>query len=160
MSDPTTETFTEAAWHRKQAIDLFNYTWTLIGKSDRTPADDDLMIHAAHASRYHWQIAGDIVNYLRGDWQLAHVYTLLNLSERARHYARLCLRQCEEHRIGDFDLAFAYEAVARAAACAGDYTEAEKFYRLAEDAGKHIAEDDDRELFDRDLPAPPWFGFK
>ena len=35
------------------AVDLFNYTWTLIEKPDRT-AEDDAMIHAAHASRHHW----------------------------------------------------------------------------------------------------------
>ena len=76
------------AQHRQQAVDLFNFTWTLIDKPDRTPVDDDLMIHSAHASRYHWSIAGNVVNYLRGDWQIAHVYTLLNLPERALHYAQ------------------------------------------------------------------------
>ena len=59
---------TEAEWHRKQAVDLFNFTWTLIDKPDRTPDDDDLMIHAAHASRYHWGVVGTPTNYLRGDW--------------------------------------------------------------------------------------------
>ena len=64
---------TAAEWHRKQAIDLFNFTWTLIDKPDRT-SDDDLMINVTHASRYHWGIAGDVVNYLRSDWQIARVY--------------------------------------------------------------------------------------
>jgi hypothetical protein len=151
---------TTAEWHRQQAVDLFNFTWTLIDKPDRTSADDDLMIHSAHASRYHWSIAGNVVNYLRGDWQIAHVYTLLNLPERALHYAQLCLRQCEDNQIGDFDLAFAYEAVARAQACQGNRAEAEKFYRLAEAAGLQIAETDDRELFLSDLAKLPWYGLK
>jgi len=151
---------TAAEWHRQQAVDLFNFTWTLIDKPNRTPDDDDLMIHSAHASRYHWSIAGDVVNYLRGDWQIAHIYTLLNLSERALHYAQLCLRQCEVNQIGDFDLAFAYEAVARALACQGDLVEAGKYYRLAEAAGDQIAEADDRELFSSDLLKPPWYGLK
>ena len=146
---------TAAEWHRQQAVDLFNFTWTLIDNPDRTPTDDDLMIHSAHASRYHWSIAGNVVNYLRGDWQIAHVYTLLNLPERALHYAQLCLRQCEVNQIGDFDLAFAYEAVARALACQGDLVEAGKYYRLAEAAEDHIAETDDRELFLSDLRKPP-----
>jgi len=152
--------FTAAEWHRQQAVDLFNFTWTLIDNPDRTPTDDDLMIHSAHASRYHWSIAGNVVNYLRGDWQIAHVYTLLNLPERALHYAQLCLRQCEVNQIGDFDLAFADEAVARALACQGDFSEAERFYRLAEAAGHRIAEADDRELFFSDLIKPPWHGLK
>jgi hypothetical protein len=152
--------FTAAEWHRQQAVDPFNFTWTLIDKPDRTSPDNDMMIHSAHASRYHWQIAGDVVNYLRGDWQIAHVYTLLNLPERALHYAQLCLRQCEDNQIGDFDLAFAYEALARAQACQGNLIEAEKCYRLAEAAGHPIAEADDRELFFSDLSKPPWFGLK
>ena len=148
---------TEAEWHRKQAVALFNFTWTLIDKSDRTPAEADLMVHSAHASRYHWHIAGDVVNYLRGDWQIAHVYTLLNVPGRALHYAQLCLRQCAEHQIGDFDLAFAYEAMARAYACAGQAAEAQHYYRLAGQAGEQIAEEDDRQVFQKNLAAGPWF---
>ena len=151
---------TTAEWHRQQAVDLFNFTWTLIDKPDRTPDDDDWMIHSAHASRYHWSIAGDVVNYLRGDWQIARVYTVLNLPERALHYAQLCLRQCEVNQIGDFDRAFAYEAVARALACQGDFSEAERYYRLAEAAGSKITETDDRERFLSDLAKPPWYGLK
>ena len=149
--------FTETEWHRQQAIDLFNFTWTLIDKPDRTPGEDNLMIHASHASRYHWSIVGTVVNDLRGDWQIAHVYTLLNLPERALHYAQLCLRQCQEQHIGDFDLAYAYEAVARALACAGRNVEAQECYRLAEQAGVHIAEEDDRQMFQKDLASGPWF---
>jgi hypothetical protein len=118
------------------------------------------MLHAAHASRFHWQSAGDVVNWLRGDWMLAHVYTLLEQPQTALHYARLCLDQCEAHHIGDFDLAYAYESYARALAATHDLIEAEKYYRLAETAGQLIAEEDDRELFVKDLPAPPWFGLK
>jgi hypothetical protein len=118
------------------------------------------MIHAAHTSRFHWQTAGDVVNWLRGDWLLAHVYTLLDQPQVALRFARLCLEQCEANHIGDFDLAYAYEGVARALAANGDHVEAEKYYRLAEAAGNVIAEDEDREWFNRDLPAPPWFGLK
>jgi hypothetical protein len=148
---------TEAEWHRKQAVDLFNFTGTLINKADRTPDEDNLMIHATHASRYHWGIVGTVVNYLRGDWQIAHVYTLLDVPERARHYAQLCLQQCQENHIGDFDLAYAYEGMARARACAGQAAEAQQYYRLAEQAGTQIAEEEDRQMFENDLAAGPWF---
>ena len=82
---------TEAEWHRKQAVDLFNFTWTLIDKPDRTSADDDRMIRAAHASRYHWGSVGTVINYLRGDWQIAHVYTFLHQPQtaEAQQYQRL-----------------------------------------------------------------------
>ena len=37
---------------------IFNQTWTLMEKPDRTREDDDEMLHAAHASRYHWARSG------------------------------------------------------------------------------------------------------
>jgi hypothetical protein len=116
------------------------------------------MIHAAHASRYHWGLIGEPVNFARGGWQIARVYTLLNLPERALHYAQLCLRQCQEHRLADFDLAFAYEAVARALACAGETAGAQEYYRLAEQAGEQIAAEDDRQQFQKELTTGPWSG--
>src|SRR5512136_2826673 len=97
---------TEAEWHRQQAVDLFNFTWTLIDKPDRTPDDDDLMLNAAHASRYHWSVCGTVANALRGDWQLAHVYAILQRPEAAVYHAQRCLEQCLPRDIHDFDRAY------------------------------------------------------
>ena len=44
--------------HRKLAVDLFNYTWKFLDKENRTVEEDDEMLHAAHASRFHWGKAG------------------------------------------------------------------------------------------------------
>jgi hypothetical protein len=147
---------TEQEWHRKQAVDLFNFTWTLIDKPDRTSNDDDQMIHAAHASRYHWSISGTIVNFLRGDWLIAHVYTILGLAQSALYHAQHCLDQCLADDIGDFDLAYAYEAIARARACAGQTAEAQQYKQIADNAAKQIAEEEDRRQFQKDLAAGPW----
>ena len=147
-------------WHRQQAIELFNFTWTLIEKPNRTPDEDNLMIHAAHASRFHWGMVGDVVNFVRGNWQIAHVYTLLDHAHSALYHAQCCLDQCESEQIGDFDLAYAYEAMARAQACAGQRTEAQHFYQLAVEAGNKINDADDRAQFRRDLAAGPWFGLE
>ena len=148
---------TAAEWHRQQAVDLFNFTWTLIDKPDRSPDEENLMIHAAHASRYHWGVVGTVVNAVRGDWQIAHVYTILAQPQAAARYAQCCLDQCLANHIGDFDLAYAYEGMARAHACAGQTAEAQKYYRLAEQAGDQIAEEDDRQQFQKDLAAGLWF---
>lgn len=158
MTDETK--LTEQEWHRKAAIDSFNLTWELIDKPDPTEEETDQMIHAAHASRFHWGEVGTAVNHLRGDWQIAHVCTILNLPQRALHYAQLCLRQCEDNRIGDFDLAYAYAGMSRALACNGDLVEAEKLYRLAVDARKMIHAEEDYQQFESDLAAPPWYGLK
>jgi len=101
-------------WHKKEAIENFNSTWDLIDKTNRTHEDNIRMIHMAHASRYHWEHIGEPVNLARGEWQISRVYSLLDMAESALLHAEESLRICEENGIEDFDLAFAYEAMARA----------------------------------------------
>ena len=104
------------------------------------------MIHAAHASRHHWADVGTTVNLARGEWQCSRVYATLRRAEPALHHARRCLAYVEQAADAeDWDLPFAYEALARGHAVAGDRDEAARYARLARDAGERIAEDDDRE---------------
>jgi hypothetical protein len=51
--------------HRKFAVGLFNLTWSLLDKKDRTREEDDKMVHAAHASRYHWGEIGTPLEFER-----------------------------------------------------------------------------------------------
>jgi hypothetical protein len=142
---------TERAWHRRFAVECFNITWALLEKDDRTPAEAEEMIHAAHASRFHWGRVGMAVNYARGEWQIARVYAVLGRGEPALYHAQRCLAACEEHHIGDFDLAYAYESLARACAIEEQTEEAARYLRLAEEAGEGIANQADREVFLSDL---------
>lgn len=151
---------TAPAAERKLAVDTFNETWTLLEKANRTQEETDRMIHAAHASRYHWEQAGTVVNLVRGEWQCSRVYAVLGLSESARYHARRCLELCEANGIGDFDLAFAHEAMARASAATGAREEALQHLSLAEEAGGKIADAEDREHFVADLAAGPWYGVR
>jgi hypothetical protein len=137
--------------HRRLGVDLFNHTWTLLEKADRTPAEDDELLHATHASAYHWSRVGAPENLARGEWQVSRVNAVLGRAEAAIHHARRCLDHCLEHAIGDWDLAYAYEALARAHKVAGDDAEYRRNLELARDAGTRIAEDEDREHLERDL---------
>jgi hypothetical protein len=130
---------------RRVAVDLFNHVWSLMEKADRTAAEDDAMLHAAHASRHHWAQVGNPENLGRGEWQVSRVYCVLGRAEPALYHAQRCLDICREHGIGDWDLAFAYEALARAASVAGDLDAVAKHVAAARQAATHIAEDDDRE---------------
>lgn len=141
----------DAERERQLAKDLFNYVWTLLELEQRTRAEDDEMIHAAHASRHHWGVVGGPVNLARGEWQCSRVYATLGRSEPALWHGRRCLDICEEHGIGDFDLAYALEAIARAYGVAGELPEAETYARLAADAAERIADAEDRDHFERDL---------
>jgi len=140
---------------RKAAVDLFNHTWTLLEKTDRTDRETDLMVHAAHASRFMWEDVGEPVNHARGEWQIARVYAVVDRPEPALHHARRCLQIVEEHGVGDFDLACAYEALARAHATAGERDAAERYEAQGRDAAARIEDDDDRALVVGDLDSLP-----
>ena len=135
---------------RKLAAKLFNGVWKLMDKPDRTRDEDDEMLHAAHASRYHWGVVGEPENRARGEWQVSRVYTVLGRGEPAIAHAQRCLEICEQHGIADWDLAYAYEALARAHKTARQAAEARKFKKLARDAGERIAKREDREHFEED----------
>ena len=138
--------------HRQLGVDLFNHVWPLLELPERTREQDDELVHAAHASRHHWAHAGAGPEHLaRGEWQISRVYAVLGRSEPALHHARRCLEVCEEHVIGDWDLAYAHEALARAHALAGAADDAARHRLLAREAGDSIADPDDREHFDEDF---------
>jgi DNA-binding transcriptional MerR regulator len=143
-----TETLT-AQQHRELGKDLFNHVWTLMEKEDRTADDDALMVHEAHASLYHWLCGGAPVNSARGEWQVSRVYCVLRRPEPARYHAQRVLQLCQRHGLADWDLAFAYEALARAESVAGDLAAAAAYVTQAR--AIPIAEPEDRELLDSDL---------
>ncbi|HXR10894.1 MAG TPA: hypothetical protein VN770_01250 [Gaiellaceae bacterium] len=140
---------------KQVGIDLFNYVWTLLEKHDRSEREGDRMVDAAHASRLFWEQPGAPVNHARGEWQISRAYATLGRAEPALHHARRCLEICKEHGIGDFDLAYAYEALARAHAGAGDMDAAARYERQARAAGEQIGDEDDRVIFENDLATLP-----
>jgi DNA-binding transcriptional MerR regulator len=139
--------------HRRLGIDLFNKTWTLMERSGRTPEEDDELLQCAHASAYHWLQAGTIVNRVRSEWQCSRVYTVLGRAEPALWHARRCLELAESapHELEPFDLPFAYEAMARAHALAGDEAEAHSWLERGRAGAAEVADDDDRALLESDL---------
>lgn len=140
---------------RRLAAALFNGTWQLLEQAERTPAEDDEMLHMAHASRHHWGVVGQPVNLARGEWQCSRVYAVLGRPEPCLHHAQRVLDLCTEHGMGDFDHAFAYEALARGSAVAGDLDRARAYTEQALAAADGIAEDEDRELVLSDLESIP-----
>ena len=138
---------------RRLAVDLFNGVWALLETEDRTPDDDDRMLHMAHASRHHWGRVGTPANLARGEWLCSRVYAVLGRSEPCLHHAERVLDLCQRHGLADWDLAFAHEALARAHALAGRTAEAKE----ATDRARAvvIADDEDRELLEADLGTIP-----
>ncbi len=141
--------------HRRLGVDLFNGTWELMSQENRTPDDDDLMVHMAHASAYHWRQAGTAVNWVRSHWLCSRVYAVLRRGEPSLVHAQRVLDLCAEHGIADWDLAFGHEAVARAHAVSGDAEAARAATEAALAAAEAIADPDDRALVLSDLESIP-----
>ncbi len=152
----TTDTDTDTDAERRMGKALFNGTWALLEKENRTAAEDDTMLHMAHASRHHWGRSGaDGAHLARGEWQCARVYAVLGRGEPAVHHAQRVIDLCRENGVGDWDLAFGYEALARAHAVAGDPEAARACTEQALAAAEDITDDEDRELVLGDLETIP-----
>lgn len=141
--------------HKTMAITTFNSTWDLMDKQMRTAEENDMMVHTAHASRFHWGQVGGPTEFERGDWQISRVYALLGRGEDALHYAKHCLTTCQENDIGDFDLAFAYEAMARAYAIKENWSQVDRYTELAKNAAEDIEDDGNKEYLLGELDTVP-----
>ncbi len=150
--------YAEAEAHEHFARTLNGEVWDLLGNEQRMPEEDERMVHAAHASHYHWLHAGSAVNWQRGEWLISHVYAELGAADPALRYARLCMQWTEKQaqEMQDFDRAYALEALARANAVAGNRQEALAYRKRAAEAGQAIAEAGDRRCFQADLKAGNW----
>jgi DNA-binding transcriptional MerR regulator len=151
----------DPAAHRRLGVDLFNHTWRLIERADRTAAETDDMIHAAHASRWHWARAegGTAANVGRGEWQCARVYATLGRGEPAVWHARRCVEYAEAAASAGeaepWDVPSSYEGMARALAVAGDRAAAEEWRARARAATAAIDDPEDRQIVEQDLATLP-----
>jgi hypothetical protein len=109
------------------------------------------MVDCAHASAYHWAVAPECKpeNQARSAWLLSRVYAVVGRAEPALYHAERCFQLCEHHALGDWDLAFAYEALARASRAAGDSDAVQQYVELAR--AVEIREADDRKQLEGDL---------
>lgn len=106
---------------QKKAIDAFNTTWDIIDNEDRTKEEEKEMIKSALLSREMWEKAGGtVLNIVRADWLISHVCSILGDGKNALKYAKTCYGMTLQYNIDDFDLVFAYEAMAYAYKVLGD----------------------------------------
>jgi tetratricopeptide (TPR) repeat protein len=140
---------------RQLGVDLYNSSWALMDKPDRTPEGDDELVHHVHASMYHWLQAPECEpkHRARGEWLCSRAYAVLGRAEPALHHAQRSLELCEQHpdNVEDWDLAFAYEALARANRVAGNEDEARRYTERGRELAEQIADAEDKEIVLRDL---------
>jgi hypothetical protein len=145
----------EQAWHRRQAVALFNATWDLIDKCDRTEDDDAEMLLSAASSRWHWGQVGGAEQIASSDWQLAHVASLLGAADVATRFARRNLVLAESEGWDGWRLASAHEGMARACAVSGDAEGRSAHLGAARAALGREPDADDREVIEGQIATVP-----
>jgi len=157
-----TKTYTVPEAHKFFAQSLNARVWELLQKPARSQAENDEMLHAAHACTYHWKFVGTAVHQQRGEWLISHVHVVLGHAPEALRHAERCfeLTQSNKDSMEDFDIAYAFEGLARAYAMMGDQKMAEEFFDLARKAGSTIADEEDRSIFMGDFEGGEWYGLK
>ena len=143
---------------RALAAGLFNRCWELLEIPDRTPEQDAELIHAAHASRYHWgEIADTPARLWRGEWMCSRVYAVLGRAEPALWHARraLALVDAGGDAVEDWDRPAVFEGMARASFVAGDAAGGAAWKARSAELVAAVADADDREVIERDLASLP-----
>ena len=137
--------------HRRVAVALFNRTWELIDKTDRTVEEDAEMLTTAFTSRYHWRQVGTARNFTVSDWQVSRVAAVLGLPDLAERYGCLALESASGGDLGPFYTGYAHEALARAARLAGNREEAARHLAMAQELLEQITDSGERDLLVADL---------
>ena len=143
---------------RRVAVDLFNHVWRLLELDERSVDDEDALVHAAHASRWHWGRVGGPEQWAIGEWQCSRVYAELGRGPQSLFHAQRCLAICHEHSLESFVPASAHEALARAHAVMGDFDAARAERDIAYQLAGELDDDGDRGVIEADLatlPLPP-----
>jgi len=138
-------------FHKKTARETNNRIWSVLDAENPTEAQLEEVLHMAHASRYHWSKIGTAVNAVRAEYMITRVYCAMKRGEPALFHAKRCLEIAKENNIGDWDLAFVYEVVARAHSVAGNKTMCKKYHKLAQSAIDEIKDLGDKKICQGEL---------
>jgi len=143
--------------HRRLGVDLYNATWELLDRDERTAEDDDAMVARAHASFYHWSEVEGVgaQNIGRGHWLCSRVHAVLGHADTAAHHAARYVAIARAGEVADWDLAAALEASARAAAVGGDFDAAERLEAEAREVCATVEDAEDRAVVEADLATLP-----
>ncbi len=154
------EKFSLEEAHRRFAKSCNAQVWELLGQSPRTPVENDELLLSAQASLYHWQQVGTALNIQRAHWLMAHAYTVLGDPTRAMKHATRCIELTKAHMnaMKDFDIAYAFEGMARTYALLGDRMNAKEYYDMALRVGQAIKDPEDKQIFMGDFSGGNWYG--
>ncbi len=151
-SEPDAET-TSKDWHRQQAAEANNATFDLL---EAEPLSAEAALRSAYAAAFHWDRVASKrrENEVRALYLIGKAWLAAGAGELALDYGDRCLAGCVAAGLADFDLAYAHELRARALHALGREDEARLEWTEATSIA--IADDEDREIVERDLAVRWW----
>ncbi|HET8739884.1 MAG TPA: hypothetical protein VFO17_09145 [Acidimicrobiia bacterium] len=149
ISNPTDDEL--AVWHRTFAPRAFNRAWELLDAEGLTREQEEELLAATFAQRYHWYHVGTARNHCIADWQVSRVAAVLGYEDLARRFGERSLEIAIENELDPFVVGFAHEAIARAAAIVDDVETFTEHLELARAALAEVEDDEDREVLQADL---------
>jgi 3-methyladenine DNA glycosylase/8-oxoguanine DNA glycosylase len=135
-----------AKWQRRIAARANNKAWELSEKLNRTPGEDQEMLHAAHAAMHLWCIVGNENNKAHAEQLLAHVCALLGDATHAAKYFQSPSAFFSSGKCEAWEVAISRAVAANVAACAGDVSSHQSLYKEAESLIAAIPSTEDREI--------------
>ncbi len=151
-------------FHKRIAIETNEAVWTVLDGAAPELEDLDRALGWAFTSRYHWEEAGTVVNIARAEYMISRVYSAMGQGDLALNHAERCLDliqskseiaivradkslMCREPvAFADFDIVFAYEALARAYSALGRAEECQAYVALARKALDDVSDPNNREV--------------
>jgi hypothetical protein len=140
---------------RALATQTFNAAWNLIDKSERTSAEERQMLTLACASRALWDEIGGAEQIVTGDWQVAHVASLLGHASLALDFANAAYEAAATADVPTWLLASTCEGLARAHAAAGHVDETATWIENAQRLLATVDDADDRAVVEGQLATIP-----
>jgi len=132
------------SWHRFFAITANNAAW------DMSESLEDVLNHtelldAAHASAWHWRVAGTTINQMRSTMLLALIHARMDMGPSAWNYAESMKKYfTETSETPDWELGFVYAIHAWAALACGNLDEYKVSYHKASLCLDAIKDPEDR----------------
>lgn len=143
-----------AKWDKWFGIECNNRAWALAESRTRTAADDDEMLHCAHASVLHWGKVGNDHHRALGAMLLGQVHALAGSGALARRYAQDAFDYVTSRESPAWEVAFVHAILANAAAATREPKLHAEQYAIAAKLGAALPEEE-RAIFDRTFRVIP-----
>jgi len=142
-------------WQKRLAGQANNRAWTLAEQMERTSAEEQEMLHAAHAAIYFWNLVGDERSMAHAAQLLGHVYGLLNQPEQAMRYLSRSEPIFFAESAAAWERALAHVVAANVAAAKPDLVSYQVHFDRATEEMNVITCEDERRIVSAALQAVP-----